>query len=472
MNSIKLKLSRYLTLSISTLLVIILLLTDIGVDNWISNEFDRAMTSKSGFLVTLVEEDLDQVEFHFADEFMPEFSGNNDPEYFQLWRDNQVFERSKTLELFEENHLPKLDVELNKAKITNITLPDGRSGRLYFTKFKPQIDSDDRQVLGGLKQDFIHNQKIMELAYAISIEELEQILWFVDIIFILSSLTVVFAVRLIVFKVVKKGLSPLEKLNTELKSVNLNSNNSSISTHNLPIELTPIANGINHFLNENKILYSREKRITSDIAHELKTPIAELLNLTEVSIKFPHEQQLNNDYKAEVLSISQRLKNIVNGILLLQKSTNGAQLAKKQVNISQLLNQIILRENINNRVIKLDVNPHITALTNDIALETILSNLISNAIYYSPDNSDIFIASALTDDGKITLMISNISVYQYDEVELQHFFEPLWQKDSSRTSSDRYGLGLAIVKSYCDNIGVDVSVAMKLGNTLTFTLTI
>ena len=343
MTSIKKKLSRYISISISILLVSILLITDIAVDSWIDVEFDRAMTNKANLLTTLISEDSDEIhgiEFDFADEFMPEFSGNNDPEYFQLWLDNKVFERSKTLALFDINDLPRTTVKLNQSVIIDITLPDGRSGRMYFTKFKPQIDTDDREGLVDLLQ-VVQNQKTMELAYAVSNEGLNQILWFVDIIFILTSLAAVFAVRLIVFKVVDRGLKPIEQLNNELQKINLNSEISAINTANLPDELIVIANGINHFIRENKNLYSREKRITSDIAHELKTPIAELLNLSEVAIKFPHEKQLSDNFKVDVLNITERLRNIVNSILLLQKSTNSIKLAKQKIELKQLINNAV-----------------------------------------------------------------------------------------------------------------------------------
>jgi signal transduction histidine kinase len=315
MNSIKKKLSRYISISISILLVSLFFITDISVDSWISNQFDRAMVNKAGLLETLVSEAPEKIDFDFADEFMPEFSGVNDPEYFQLWRDNKVFERSETLKLFEDNELPRLAVALHKSSITNITLPDGRSGRMYFTRFKPQIDSDVREAFGVAREEFVKNQKPMELAYATSNEALNQILWFVDIIFIFTSIAAVIAVRLIVFNVVERGLKPLDELNAALKQINLNSEVSEISTNTLPEELVAIAEGINHFISENKTLYSREKRITSDIAHELKTPIAELLNLSEVAIKFPNEKQLAASFKTDVLTITQRFKNIVNGIM-------------------------------------------------------------------------------------------------------------------------------------------------------------
>jgi signal transduction histidine kinase len=476
MNSIKKKLSRYISISISVLLVSLFFITDISVDSWISNEFDRAMVNKAGLLETLVSEAPEKIDFDFADEFMPEFSGVNDPEYFQLWRDNKVFERSETLKLFEDNELPRLAVALHKSSIINITLPDGRSGRMYFTRFKPQIDSDIdvKEAFGLAREEFVKNQKPMELAYATSNEALNQILWFVDIIFIFTSISAVIAVRLIVFNVVERGLKPLDELNAALKQINLNSEVSEISTNTLPEELVAIAEGINHFISENKILYSREKRITSDIAHELKTPIAELLNLSEVAIKFPNEKQLAASFKTDVLTITQRLKNIVNGILLLQKSASLSELEKQQVNVTLLINTIIITENKNARDVKLSVHHQCENIkTNEFAFTTVLTNLINNALYYSSDSTPIMIDIAPDQKtNKMKVTISNFSTFDYSEQDLVLFFEPLWQKDSSRTSEERYGLGLAIVKSYCEKIGATINVSIEHDQKIVFNIII
>lgn len=472
MISIKKKLSRYLSISVSLLLVAIFLLTDIAVDTWISGEFDRAMVNKVGLLTTLVSEDTHEIDFDFADEFMPEFSGVNDPEYFQLWLDNKIFERSKTLELFDINELPKVELGTNHSLITDITLPDGRSGKMLFTKFIPQIDSDVREDNGITVAQFSKSQKSMELAYAISTEGLNQILWFVDIIFIFTSITAIIAVRIIVSNVVERGLKPIAQLNSELKQINLNSEVSEINTSNLPEELITIANGINHFISENKVLYSREKRITSDIAHELKTPIAELLNLSEVAIKFPHEKQLSESFKVDVLAITERLRNIVNGILLLQKSTNKATLAKQPVDLEILISSVIAMENKANRAINFYFDKTCGMVnTNEFALTTVLSNLINNALYYSPSPTPVTISvEPCSDNNQVIIQITNTCEHDYTEADLALFFEPLWQKDTSRTSGERYGLGLAIVKSYSENISAELNVAISAEKEISFTI--
>ena len=125
----------------------------------------------------------------------------------------------------------------------------------------------------------------MEFAYALSKEELNYILWFVDVIFIITSILAVLAVRKIVKIVVYNSLKPIDDFNKQLSNISLNSNQLEVSVKTLPEELVPIANGVNQFIKDNHSLYVREQRLTSDIAHELKTPIAELISLSEVALR-------------------------------------------------------------------------------------------------------------------------------------------------------------------------------------------
>lgn len=472
MNSIHKKLSRYLSISISFLLLFILLATDISVDTWISDEFDRAMINKVGLLETLVEEDEEGIEFDFAGEFMPEFEGKENPEYYQLWYKKEVFERSDTLEYFEINDLPRLETKLNKYIFKNITLPDGRAGKMVFTKFIPQVDSDDRERLGISIEEFARNQHPMEFAYALSTEELNYILWFVDIIFIVTSILAVLAVRKIVTIVVFNSLKPLDEFNRQLSKVSLNSDNLEVSIGSLPQELVPIANGVNQFIKDNHSLYLREQRLTSDIAHELKTPIAELISLSEVALRFPHEKQITDNLASDVHEISSRLKNIVNSIILLQKSSSSKELATSKINLTDLIDNILARENSKDREIKLYLEvPSLIIETNKFALETVLSNLINNAIFYSQTNTAIEIVTSKIDDNNALIKVSNICTEDCQEDDLKLFFDPLWQKDESRTSTERFGLGLAIVKSYCEKIGATVSVSL-VERRITFTVSL
>ena len=83
MKSIRKTLTRRLSIIISLLVIAVLLAADIGVDSWVEQEFNQAMKAKVGVLQSLVNEDVEGVEFEFAGEYLPEFEGRL-PQYFQL----------------------------------------------------------------------------------------------------------------------------------------------------------------------------------------------------------------------------------------------------------------------------------------------------------------------------------------------------------------------------------------------------
>lgn len=84
MKSIRKTLTRRLSIIISLLVIAVLLAADIGVDSWVEQEFNQAMKAKVGVLQSLVNEDVEGVEFEFAGEYLPEFEGTSSPSIFNF----------------------------------------------------------------------------------------------------------------------------------------------------------------------------------------------------------------------------------------------------------------------------------------------------------------------------------------------------------------------------------------------------
>ncbi|MEM7418346.1 MAG: hypothetical protein AAF364_01315 [Pseudomonadota bacterium] len=113
MKSIRKTLTRRLSIVISLLVIVVLLAADIGVDSWVESEFNQSLRTKVGMLQSLVNEDVNGVEFDFAGEYFPEFEGTVSPEYFQLWYQGVVFEKSNSLSLYKLDGLPFKKIDIN-----------------------------------------------------------------------------------------------------------------------------------------------------------------------------------------------------------------------------------------------------------------------------------------------------------------------------------------------------------------------
>ena len=85
------------------------------------------------------------------------------------------------------------------------------------------------------------------------------------------------------------------------------------------------------------------------------------------------------------------------------------------------------------------------------SLETILTNLIDNGLFYSPPESTLHIRLTTIEQGTNRLMVTieNMLSTALTEENIQHLCKPMYQADPSRSQHDRHGLGLAIVDNLC-----------------------
>ena len=463
MKSIRSKLVVTLSVTITGFVLCILLATDIAVDSWIDNEFDRSLQSKAGMLMTLVHKTDEGFSFSFSSEFMPEFAGEIEPEYFQVWSKEGTFTRSKSLDLFEVKNLPYESLEIGESKIRPLQLPDGRGGRVFYSRFIPQGKDDTSE--DTYKKT---NDEPLTLAYAASSEEVDFVLWLIDVIFIVTTITVIVFIRLFVRKAIDTSLAPLIKLNQDISQLSITSEGSQIFIQEPVKELLPIVESLNAFIKENRQLYLREKRLTSDIAHEIKTPIAELINMAEVAIRFPNEIELNEDFKPEALKISLRLKNIVSNLLLLHKYSNGKLIKQDACDLNQVITRVL--ENTDLSRVNLELNENAPAIISNLfALESIISNLVNNAKQYSPLNSKILVSTMISKEKLLFLSVTNSLIEPLSDNDIDQLFDPLWQKDTSRTSNDNFGLGLSIAKTLSKAIDAQLSAEVS-DRKITFSL--
>jgi len=463
MKSIRSKLVVTLSVTITSFVLCILLATDIAVDSWIDNEFDRSLQSKAGMLMTLVHKTDEGFSFSFSSEFMPEFAGEIEPEYFQIWSKEGTFTRSKSLDLFEVKNLPYESLEIGESKIRPLQLPDGRDGRVFYSRFIPQ--GKDNTSEDTYKKT---NDEPLTLAYASSSEEVDFVLWLIDVIFIVTTITVIVFIRLFVRKAIDTSLAPLIKLNQDISQLSITSECSQIFIQEPVKELLPIVESLNAFIKENRQLYLREKRLTSDIAHEIKTPIAELINMAEVAIRFPNEIELNEDFKPEALKISLRLKNIVSNLLLLHKYSDGKLIKQDACDLNQVITRVL--ENTDLSRVNLELNENAPAIISNLfALESIISNLVNNAKQYSPLNSKILVSTMISKEKLLFLSVTNSLIEPLSDNDIDQLFDPLWQKDTSRTSNDNFGLGLSIAKTLSKAIDAQLSAEVS-DRKITFSL--
>uniref|UniRef100_UPI00258A35CC sensor histidine kinase n=1 Tax=uncultured Pseudoalteromonas sp. TaxID=114053 RepID=UPI00258A35CC len=138
------------------------------------------------------------------------------------------------------------------------------------------------------------------------------------------------------------------------------------------------------------------------------------------------------------------------------------------------LNQVILRilEKYDLERIKFEFQDDIPAIVSNLfALESIITNLVNNAKQYSPDKSVVTVCTLLNKEDKLQFTVTNELKVPLTEEDLSQLFDPLWQKDSARTSNDNFGLGLSIAKSLSKAMDAELQVSLS-GQNIIFSLII
>jgi len=444
MRSLSTHLVNTMTYVVSVILILVFLAIDISIDNWVDAAFDSALTDKSHYLKTLLKVSPEGTHFHFAGEFLPEFGTSTKASFFQLWQGDAVFERSESLSPFPNINLLKKDLPLNGAFFADVVLPDGRDGRAMVSYFVPQNERNSTLLVSKVEP--------MWLTIAIATTDLTQILVIIDSSLAFGLLLVIVLIRWAVVKVIYRGLTPLNELNMSLQHVDVTQKYIPLSADSERYsEIEPIRNELNKFIKISQQYLQTEKRITADIAHELKTPISELISLSEIYIRYPDDQRIGVSYKQDVLNISLRMKTIVNNLLLLQRaSSENINLNRQHININTMMVQIVAElefkyATINRRLNIDNQAANDNCFADEFSLHLILTNLFDNALYYSPPQSAIQIR-LVTDDQGLTICIENQLVTTINANDLQRLTLPLFQTEQARSDSHRHGLGLAIVE--------------------------
>ena len=94
---------------------------------------------------------------------------------------------------------------------------------------------------------------------------------------------------------------------------------------------------------------------------------------------------------------------------------------------------------------------------------TVFTNLIANALQYSPTDSKVICNIEKLTGDTLDVVVSNTMQKPVSDEELQLMFEPLWQHDPARTSTENFGLGLAIVKTLLKAVDAGIKVSADKG---------
>lgn len=423
----------------------------------LEREFDALLAGKARALSALVQQQGDTLDIAFADYPMPEFTRKVRPEYFQVWdEDGTVLARSRRL---GSNDLPHLAGASAVPGYQFDELPDGRSGRLIGIQFFPMVEGENLDPLledeeNGVEDDEdvdqvdFTNRRRVTLVVARETAVIDRAAARLAWLLLGVSAAMVFAILIVLAQLLRRSLQPLAVLSEQISDVNEAELSFRFGVPGLPRELGPVVGRLNELLGRLEEAFQRERVLTADVAHELRTPLAGLRSTLEVTLSRARENGEYEDALRTCEVICGDTQRLIETLLSISRVETGQAMADRTaVDIANLVAAAweTYCDRADARNLEVDLHgPMGLILTTDPAqLRIVLANLFDNAVDYADEGGSIKIEWR-ADDAGFELTVCN-SGCELNEEQMANVFSRFWRADAARVATGTHaGLGLSL----------------------------
>lgn len=250
--------------------------------------------------------------------------------------------------------------------------------------------------------------------------------------------------------VARRGLLPLRQVTAVAASISAASLQERIPLAAVPLELQQLAASFNAMLARLDDAFMRLSNFSADIAHELRTPLCNLMTQTEVVLAQPRDSEAYQETLYANLDDCKRMARMIDDMLFLAKADNGLIVPEQQpvaldVEVEKLFEYYRLLAD--ERDISLQLHGHAVVRGDVLMLHRALSNLLSNALRYTPAGASIQVELEQNANGS-ALRLSNPGPTIAGE-HLERLFDRFYRADPARREGSPHnaGLGLAITRS-------------------------
>lgn len=247
-------------------------------------------------------------------------------------------------------------------------------------------------------------------------------------------------------------LSPIIRISSYIKSIKSKDLHKRLNCEEWPVEIRPIATSFNEMLTRLEDNFTRLNQFSSDLAHELRTPIHQMKIAIEVTLS---KERTSSEYMESLestLESAQRLNRLVEDILFVARAeSKNTALQKTPTDVKVLLEKIkdFFAIMLEEKALNLDISGAKGVIEADAnMLSRALINIINNAAAHLNTGGNISV-SAQKENGGFIIEISNNGP-SIPEETINNIFDRFFKLDYSRKDGQNYGgsgLGLSIAQS-------------------------
>jgi heavy metal sensor kinase len=248
----------------------------------------------------------------------------------------------------------------------------------------------------------------------------------------------------------RHALAPIDQLGTEARRMTAERLHERLSVPNAQDEIGRLAAVINDTLARLESSFDQLRRFTADASHELRTPLSVIRGIGEMGLR---ETRTPAEYKEAIGSMLEevdRLTRLVDTLLRLSRGDAATvRLTREAVDLGQVARDVVsslgvLAEERQQKVV-LDIGPNVQVSADRLVIRDAITNVIDNAIKYSPKGSTIQVR-VVVDGRDATLSIADQGPGIAEE-HCERIFDRFYRIDEGRSREmGGTGLGLAIAK--------------------------
>ncbi len=297
-----------------------------------------------------------------------------------------------------------------------------------------------------------------------------------NLLFLLLALTPAFlgVAALGGMKLAHRALAPIGEIAKAAKAIKAENLNERLPVMSKDTEIQDLVETLNGMLEDIERGFLREKRLTQDISHELRTPLTIIKGNVSLALR---KDRSPEEYVAVLREVEREVDHMirmVNELLFLARENElGQKKNFKPVLLNALIEEVCaeLSPLAKQNGLSLEVilpEDHLMVLGNSSSLERLFSNLVENAVKYTPSGGKVTVEVASNDRcAVVRVKDTGIGI---PEEDLSHIFERFWRGDRSRQRGG-FGLGLAIALAVAKSHGGEITVeSTSRGSTFTVVL--
>lgn len=265
-----------------------------------------------------------------------------------------------------------------------------------------------------------------------------------------------------------QGMAPLRAMKSRASVVSSQQLNTRMPVEAVPVEMADLANELNRMLERLQQDFQRLSDYSSDLAHELRTPLSNLLTQTQVALSSRRDAETYRDILASNAEEFQRLARMVSDMLFLAKTEGGIQLPSKELFSAEQELRVLLDfydAVADEKGIHMSLHGRGSIVGDRLMFRRAVSNLLSNALRHTNGAGEVRVE--IRDTESSTQVTVENTGDEIDPKIIPRLFDRFYRAEPSRSqpNAEGVGLGLAITLAILEAHGGRIDVSSAQGRT-------